>query len=62
MIVGMIVIIIIFFPTWEMHLYLHLNDCVILFIKQLKYQLKKKKLKRDDKAEFIYTSIHLLLE
>lgn len=43
-----------------MHLYLHLNDFVILFIKQLKYQLKIKK--RDDKAEFIYTSIHLLLE
>lgn len=46
MIVGMIVIIIIFFPTWEMHLYPHLNDCVILFIKQLKYQLKKKIKKR----------------
>lgn len=43
MTVGMIVIIIIiFFPTWEMHLYLHLNDFVILFIKQLKYQLKIK--------------------
>lgn len=45
-----------------MHLYLHLNDFVILFIKQLKYQLKKKIKKRVYKAEFIYTSIHLLLE